>query len=188
MEVRRQLTHIVFGLLVIAFLYLATSADPVNGKAVVELVLLTCLIIGMIVIDLKEKGWNVPVFDELVLLLERPKVRPAHGALWYGLGLLLALSFLNNFNEIAATIMILALGDGLATLVGNEGKIRLPYNNAKTLEGFAAFIIACLPAHLLIGPVFLPLSIFAAFVESANLHLDDNFTVPLACIIFFSLV
>lgn len=83
-----------------------------------------------------------------------------------------------------ASIAILTLGDGAATLFGKRyGRTRLPFNRGKTLEAsafgfllaFAGALIFVNPFHALVG------ALTGMFMECLPLPIDDNLTVPLAC-------
>lgn len=188
LEFRRQLAHIAFGLVVLALLHAFVSAYGDRGVELLELLLVGLFLIGLILLDLKLKGKRLPVVDEALALLERPDNIPAHGAFWYALGVLAILSFLRDVNFIYASLLILAVGDGLSTLIGQFGKMRLPYNNEKTLEGALAFFIGGLPAYLFVGAVGVLASALCALIESFKLDFDDNFVVPLLCIVIFKFV
>jgi len=102
----------------------------------------------------------------------------------------LIIVFRHEVVSAAVVWAILAFGDGFATLAGKSIRgPRLPWNHDKTWSGFAAFVafgsIGAEVAYLLFGvpPAMLAivlLVIACAVVESLPLHLDDNFTVPLA--------
>jgi dolichol kinase len=154
-----------------------------------EALLFVALLVTIFFMDQKLKKKSIPIVDFLIEKLERPNVMPIHGAFWYGVGLLLILSFLNNTNYIYASIAILAFGDGAATLVGRSGKIRLFHNKNKTLEGSIAFFIASsIASYPFIGIAALPLSLLCAFFESIDTRLDDNLVVPIICVVFFLLI
>jgi uncharacterized protein (TIGR00297 family) len=130
---------------------------------------------------------------------------PEHGA-GYPLGILLyplsvlglVLLFRHDLWMAAAIWGVLALGDGMASIVGQAvGGPRLPWNPRKGWAGFSAFVAfgamaaALLTAwtlHLPVGSwtsprilgLAVPLAIACALVESMPTALDDNLTVPLA--------
>jgi uncharacterized protein (TIGR00297 family) len=121
------------------------------------------------------------------------------GILVYPLSVLgLVLWFRGELWKVAAVWGLLAVGDGMASLLGlAAGGPRLPWNPRKGWVGLLAFVcfgtlaasaLAAwtlrLPATALVSPRILvwsvPLAILAALVESVPTTLDDNFTVPLA--------
>lgn len=110
--------------------------------------------------------------------------------------LLLVLLFREELWKVAALWGVLALGDGMASVVGlSLGGPRLPWNPRKSWSGLAAFVffgglgatalagwtraepVAAWPAGLWLG---VSLALVCALVESAPTGLDDNLTVPLA--------
>ncbi|MGH9401993.1 MAG: DUF92 domain-containing protein [Terriglobia bacterium] len=109
--------------------------------------------------------------------------------------LLLALIFNHYLEIVAAAWALLALGDGMAGVIGaGWGRSRLPFNREKTWEGFAAFVLfggagalllmlwvngATLGRKALV--ICLAAALVGAFVESLPIRLSDNITVPLIC-------
>jgi len=180
LEIRRRLIHISFGVLVI----IALSIFGSGGFEYVEGALLATFLVGLWIIDQKLKKRNLPVVDYMLEMFERPHALPAYGAFWYGLGVLLLLSFVNNIDYIRAAIAILALGDGASTLVGRSGNMRIFYNKNKTLEGSAAFfVMGCLSSYIFIGTAGVVLSFLCAIAESIDWGVDDNFIIPLVCVL-----
>ncbi len=107
--------------------------------------------------------------------------------------LLLILLYRNHLHIAAAAWAIMALGDGMASVVGESlcGPA-LPWNREKTWSGFAGFIVAgTLGAYALtrwVNPalsadkvviVSLSAALVGALVESVPIRLDDNISVPL---------
>ncbi len=121
------------------------------------------------------------------------------GILYYPIAVLLLILFFRHRLDIAAAAWaILAVGDGLATLVGRRtGGGRLPWNRDKTWAGACAFAIAGSGAGILLcwwtqpnvappAPAWFVIAapivaaIVAAFVETIPVRLDDNLSVPFA--------
>jgi uncharacterized protein (TIGR00297 family) len=122
------------------------------------------------------------------------------GILLYPLAVLgLVLFFWSSLWMAAAVWGVLAVGDGMASVVGQAlGGPRLPWNRSKGWAGFFAFVVfgtaaaavliawtARLPLDLnswhaarTVGLAFC-LSVACALVESVPTTLDDNLTVPL---------
>lgn len=109
--------------------------------------------------------------------------------------LALILTFRHSVHVVAGVWAIMALGDGMASVVG-EG-LRgpgLPWNKEKTWSGFFGFISAgtagayllarwangSIPADRVLW-VCLATGLVGAIVESMPIGLDDNATVPLVC-------
>lgn len=177
-ELDRQLVHLDFGL---AFLILYLLA----GREETIVLTLFAFLIGVVVINMKILKKKVFLADQLLEMFEREGVMPGHGSLWYATGLLLLLLFLRSPVQIASGILILSVGDSIATMVGRMGKIKLFYNRKKTFEGFLAFFLSSLLTYPLLGILSLPLALACAVGETLPLRMDDNLTVPIICIIFF---
>jgi dolichol kinase len=185
LEIRRRLIHISVGICVIA----ALSIWGAGGYEYIEGVLFALFIIGLWIIDQKLKKRKLPVVDYMLEMFERPNALPAYGAFWYGMGVLLLLSFVMDLNFVRAGIAILAFGDGIATLVGRSGTVRLFYNPNKTVEGTVAFFIASsVAAYIFIGSAGIALSLLCSLAESVDWGVDDNFIIPLTCLLFYLLV
>jgi dolichol kinase len=185
LEIRRRLIHISVGLVIIA----ALSIWGAGNYEYMEGILLAMFIGGLWIIDQKLKKRKLPVIDYMLEMFERPHALPAYGAFWYGMGVLLLLSFIGDMNYIRAGIAVLAVGDGIATLAGRSGTRRIFYNPDKTIEGTAAFFIASsLAAYIFIGNAGIALSLLCSLAESVNWGVDDNFIIPLTCVLFYLLV
>ncbi len=127
---------------------------------------------------------------------EREAKSPWTGIILYPVSVLLLILFYRRSLQIVAAVWaILALGDGLASVVGDAmAGPALPYNRRKTWWGFATFLVAgTAGAYVLtrwVARSFSPGRVLAicaataavgALVESLPILLDDNFTVPLVC-------
>jgi uncharacterized protein (TIGR00297 family) len=127
----------------------------------------------------------------------------ARGILIYPLSVLgLIVVFHDRLWMAAAIWGLLALGDGMASIVGQALRgPSLPWNDSKGWLGFIAFVLfGTLGAFGLavwtrpdLDPArtfaaVLALSFLTALVESMDTTLDDNFTVPLAAAILLPLL
>jgi uncharacterized protein (TIGR00297 family) len=123
-----------------------------------------------------------------------PGDRARIGVVLYPISVLLLVILYRNHLQIAAAAWaIMALGDGMATVVGEAvcGSA-LPWNREKTWAGFLSFAVAgtvgaCILARW-IAPEIPPdktlmvcaaAALLGAVVESIPIPLDDNVTVPL---------
>ena len=123
------------------------------------------------------------------------------GAVLYFL-VLIVLVLIFPLPVVAAAWAILALGDGTATLVGKNFKVKeLPWNRNKSYAGTAAFLffgtIGCM---ILLNwmlpdlnfPFLLSLSlkttVVAALVESLPWKINDNISVPIASALVMNLL
>lgn len=82
-----------------------------------------------------------------------------------------------------ASIAILTLGDGFATIFGKRfGRVHFPFNKGKNVEGsFFGFLAASIGAMLFVDPVkaFLGAAV-GMLMESLPLPINDNLAIPLA--------
>jgi dolichol kinase len=180
-EIDRQLVHLNIGLFFILLM-------AVFGMEFCMAFIFACVVAALLIVHLKMEKKRVPVVDWFLGMFEREGVVPGYGSFLYMAGTLILFAFLRDPARIAASILILGIGDGMATIVGMEGETRIPYNKKKTVEGSIAFFAFCLPVFFLsgIGGVFAAL--VSAIVESLPLGVDDNITIPIACVAVFRLI
>lgn len=181
-ELRRKLFHFFFGLFLIFILFY-------SGKINLIIFLSFFLILGCIMIVLMRQSRKVPIIYWFEETFERENVRfPGYGAFWYVVGALLLALSLGSADEIAAAIVALAAGDSAATIFGIRGRHPLPHNPRKTVEGSVAFFVFTLPACLFVGWMGVALAALAAVVESLDTPVDDNLLIPVAAILFFTVL
>jgi len=179
-ETKRRIFHIFNGIIFVSLIYF---------NILTPLILIVILLAGgaLCILSLRYK---IPIIYFLLKHLERKediKVFPGKGSFYYVLGVLLVMVFFEK--DIAmASIMIMALGDSVAPIVGNYyGKIKHPLSNKKFLEGtIAGTIAAFLGAVIFISFVEAAFaSIAAMIVEGINLKfsgvaVNDNISMPVA--------
>ncbi|MBC8548583.1 MAG: haloacid dehalogenase-like hydrolase [Candidatus Brocadiales bacterium] len=88
------------------------------------------------------------------------------------------------------TIAILACADSMATIVGKfYGRIRIPYNHKKSLEGSAAFFITAFICAVVYVPLktALIVSLVSCIIESLPIEFD-NISIPLGTGLFLGLL
>ncbi len=109
--------------------------------------------------------------------------------------LALILLYRQSMHIVAAVWAIMALGDGMASVVGEALRgPALPYNREKRWSGFCGFIMAgtvgayaltrWVNPSLSVGKVLqvsAATALVGALVESCPIRLDDNVSVPLVC-------
>lgn len=178
-EIRRQIIHFMVGVLALVILLYFGRFPTI--AAMFMLLIVASIFVNMRLLKMKLHivEWAEEQFERTGVLF------PGWGAASYLTGMLIALTFLPDVNQIAASIFILAVGDSLSTIIGKRGKIRLPHNNNKTLEGSLAFFLSSLPAYYFVGVLIVPLALITAIVESMSFEIDDNLTVPVVCTVFF---
>jgi uncharacterized protein (TIGR00297 family) len=145
--------------------------------------------------------FNLLVLPRIGGAIYRPgdRERGLHGILFYPLAVLLLLvAFPRRLDIAGAAWGILAIGDGIATLVGRAvGGPTWPWNREKTLSGSTAFAVGgaaagvflawwCRPAVVHTPPLLFALvapvvaALVAALVETIPVRLDDNLSVAAA--------
>ena len=173
-ERARQAIHASMGLLLCSTIWF------LGIETTLYFVLLgTC--IGILIVHLTLIGINLPGIGKLLDKFERKGVMPGEGSMYYAFGVLFALGLLrDNPASAISVILILALGDGLATYVGKCcGNHKLPWNRNKTIEGSIGFVVGAASALLVLPmPATILIVVLATIVESLPIRLDDNITLP----------
>ncbi|HNT60892.1 MAG TPA: hypothetical protein PKJ97_02865 [Candidatus Bilamarchaeaceae archaeon] len=178
-ERSRKLIHIAIGII---FLLILQNF----GRHTLEIILFAGILAGLMAMHLALSGLRLPFVSWFIENFERRGVRaPGFGSAWYAFGILMASVAISDLNALSAAICVLAFGDSLSTLIGQNGRWRIPYNRNKTFEGSLAFLAGSLTAFYFIGPAAIPLAMACAMAESLPLPLDDNITIPAAAILFF---
>jgi uncharacterized protein (TIGR00297 family) len=182
--------------LLFAFLFPVLTCKQVAGCAIL-LLLFNTLILPWLDVDVSKhasaaEGTGAPVSAGHPC--PAPTINTRTGIVLYPISVLALIALYHNHLHIAAAAWaIMALGDGMATVVGEalRGPV-LPWNWQKTWPGFISFAVAgTVGAYLLtrwIAPEIPPprtltvcaaASLLGAVLESIPIPLDDNVTVPL---------
>jgi dolichol kinase len=175
LEIRRQIFHILFGILLVITL----QKGWINSWH-----LFWTLVVG-IVISWLSLRFRIPIIAWLLDKFERKHTRPGKGAITFFIGALLSLQ-LFEFDIACVAILILALGDGVSSLVGPFGKIKTQLSEKKLLEGtITGSILGGIAGSLIILPIEAFLAAATAMIfEAMEIRLNqkllnDNVTVPL---------
>ncbi len=185
LEFRRKLLHITSGIL-------AVIALKYWGLGIFFFMLL--LVVGLLVSVISSRhrlpliGWFLDTFD-------RPGgPLPGWGSITYVISVILLLGFFGKGDITYASIMILALGDSVSSMVGMRlekstrlWKTRHPLSADKLLEGtLFGFVAASLGAMLFVSiSEAVVASAVAMTVETIEFRVrkhpvDDNVLVPLS--------
>jgi dolichol kinase len=134
-------------------------------------------------------AWVMRLFKPVAHAHEAKRV---NSATWYATALLL-LSVTNSAIACAAAVVVLAVGDPVAGLVGRRfGRIKLLHG--RSLEGTLAFVVSAAAAVFVVLRFFhgstlsvgqaalvaLGASVAGAVAELVSLRVDDNFSIPLS--------
>ncbi|MGB9719800.1 MAG: diacylglycerol/polyprenol kinase family protein [Candidatus Anstonellales archaeon] len=180
-ETSRQVLHAALG---IGFLLLLL----LRGRNALLFALSTAFIAGILLINQLILG-RFPMLKKIVIMFERDNAKfLGDSTVWYVSGLLISSTFLQNPNEIAAAITALAVGDCFSNIFGRLGRMRIPWNRNKTIEGMVAFFVGTLLSYFFIGPIAVVFSLAMAVVETLPQGIDDNFAIPIAGAIFFRVI
>ena len=147
---------------------------------------MTCM--EILLIHLSASGVKVPGMKEWVENVGREGEIPGEGALYNALGVLFTLGLLRDYPSAAiAVIIILAMGDGLATFVGSGyGRHKLPWNRSKTAEGTIGFAVGALGAFLVMPTAgTLAIVLLSSIIESLPLKVNDNIVLPVAASLMY---
>ncbi len=177
-ETKRNLFHLVLGLLIVILL----SFRLINIWA-----MLLVTVVGLLLSGASRKR-PVPVISWFLQRFERQEnmsTIPGRGALFFFVGLLLAMALFQD-DIVLASVTIFVLADSISPLVGVKiGRIRHPLSNEKFLEGsIAGFAFAFIGAMLFV-PIFEAglAAFFAVAVEAIDTvkgrRIEDNITIPL---------
>ncbi|MBD3248584.1 hypothetical protein GF336_00885 [Candidatus Woesearchaeota archaeon] len=167
-ETARRIFHILSGIVFVVLIHY-----DIVGKFFFAVAVVMGLLISLMSMKIK-----VPVLYNVLKYLDRKhdiKSFPGKGAVFYGTGIFLSLVLFDKDIAMAA-IMILALGDAVAPMIGKYGKIEHPLNKKKKIEGIIAGAIAgALGAWLFIGWYeALAAAIIAMAVESIGIKMKEN--------------
>lgn len=145
--------------------------------------------------------FNLVLLPKLDVDLRKRSEDDASSGVWTGIVvypvsvLVLILLYRSNMGVVAAVWAIMALGDGMASVVANVlGGAALPWNREKTWTGFLGFLGAGTVGAYALARWMAPTepaqpvlaisaatAVVGAVVESLPIRLDDNVSVPLVC-------
>jgi dolichol kinase len=170
-ELCRQIIHIILGV-IIAFSVLYF------GKVLIYPLFILVIIGIFLYFYLKEH--YIPIISDLLAICGRED-EGGKGAVLFAIGLLITLIVVKNINSAFYSILVFAIGDGLATIVGVKGNLKIKYFG-KTIEGFLAFFISAgiiLYSHY--GIYGIIIAFISACIEfiSKKTKVDDNLILPI---------
>jgi dolichol kinase len=155
-ETARQVTHLVFGIGIAVFIWIA-------GKDRALPVLLASVLLALILSIAIAKGYRVPVITTLIREMERPGVYPGKGTILFLLSSTLCLFFFPE-EVVVPAVLVLAVLDGVSSLAGQRfGRHRVW--NGKSWEGTGAGIAV---TALVLFPFAPPLQALAVSVIATN--------------------
>ena len=190
LEGRRKSIHMVIGFLFALLVYFGPYREVV--------LFLLGLSITSLIFSILFKFRKLPdPISKIIHYLEREDEKeefPVQGAFFFFLSsTIVAAAFQTKI--AAAAITALALGDGLATIIGKRyGKRKHYHNMNKSLEGSLAGFLACVFGSMLFLNIQLSIINGIVFMVAESLHLEiggkkinDNLYIPLVCALTLSL-
>ena len=178
-EVKRQLFHLVFGIIIALFVLYG-----ILNRISMGIALVFALILCFVCRKVKIPGiyWFLDKFEREKDLIKNP----GKGAFFYLLGSYIAVLLFDK-NIAIASIVILALGDSVSHLVGRFGSIPHPFTDKKFLEGLlAGIVVSFIGAVIVLGNGLEAIlgSTIAMLVESFDIRIkgykiDDNLFIPM---------
>lgn len=170
-ELWRQLIH-ASGVFIVVLSYVLPP----------QLLIILCVaILAFVVIVFRlDHQHHIPFFSTILRVAKRDE--DERGFVYFFIGIIITL-YLFQFNMAIANaaILILLFGDSASTLIGRRfGKIKLPFQPRKTLEGSLAFLVVGFLVSLTQLP-FIPAFIgaLAGTLTEAYSPIDDNVPIPL---------
>lgn len=132
---------------------------------------------------------DIPLFSTILRLSKRE--HDERGFVYFFIGIIVTLFFFQfNMNIANAAILILLFSDSASTIIGKKfGKIKLPFQSHKTLEGSLAFLIVGFLVSLTQLPIMPAFTgALAGTLTEAYSPIDDNVPIPLVSALVMSLV
>jgi dolichol kinase len=186
LELRRKMMHIACGIIIVLL---------IKAHVLWKLSAFIVLAVGFVLSMISRKR-RLPIIGWFLDRFDRPGTSPpGKGALTYMLSVFVLLMLFGDHHPeiVYASIIILALGDSMAALVGRRvkesklAKTPHPLSANKVLEGtLFGFMAAALGAMVFVSILEAILaSAVAMVIEGLELHygedtIDDNLLVPLS--------
>jgi dolichol kinase len=168
-ETNRDVVQILLGIIVFALLLLVRIPYAVY-------IVFALTVAGYAVNNLFAGRGAGSAYEKALAVLERSNTTYGIGAVYLAIGTMLVIGFVGSKALILFGIATLFFADSIATIIGiHFGRLRIPHNKGKTLEGtLAFFLVLAAIGFPLIGAYAVPLAAVLALIESAKTSLDDN--------------
>jgi dolichol kinase len=181
-EFRRKAIH--FGAVLVPFF------AGVNFTLTLNL-LITITVLFMFSELLRLNGISFPIMNLITRLCIRTKEQRRFTLAPVTLSLGIILSLLLFPKLIACVVIIIvAFSDSIATVIGRfYGRLRIPYNHGKSVEGSMAFFVSAFMCSILYVPLGIALivSFVSCIIESLPFKID-NISVPLGTGFFLEMI
>jgi dolichol kinase len=168
-EVKRQLVHMGLGV----FLYFLVYY--VRKRYLIPLMTFV-LVFGIVLRYFLLKKYRWKFFEKFLRVFGRPG-EVGMGAMFFIFGSLISVLFFPR-ETAALSILVLGIGDGIATIAGKKSKHKL--YGSKTLHGSTAFFLSSFVIISIINQDILQSLFVSLIVSTIELlsPLDDNIIIP----------
>jgi len=180
-EARRQVFHIILGVLLALLVYF----ELIDFAALLVIVVVG---LGISIISRKHDILIISWFLDMFEREEDKKRFPGRGSFYYIVGALIVYGLFitqpDGKSIVAASLVILALGDSMPHFVAHMARVKNPFSNVKYIEASTfGVMLAFLGAVFFVEPLEALLASFVAmFIEGIDLkiglEIDDNMIVP----------
>lgn len=145
------------------------------------------LYVGLILIDLCMKGYQIPIISTIIHHMEREGEFPGKGAFFFVFGALITLMFFPSL-VAAVSVAVLAVLDGFSTIIGVRFGTHRIWKK-KILEGFLGGVIITAILLMFIAPpaYAVLISLVAGLVELIS-PVDDNLIIPWVVAMLITLI
>jgi len=176
----RQIAHMFFGIIVALFIYFTDKQTSI-------LILGIVVFLSVIISDAISRKIHIPLFSELIQILERENTFPGKGTIFFFVSTLFCLLFFEK-NVVFAAVVVLAVLDSVTTIIGVRYGRKKIYNK-KSLEGTAAGMLSgFIVLIFFISPVTAAITAFFAGIAELISPVDDNLIIPLTVCIILTLI
>ena len=177
LEVKRDIIHLSAGIAVLAIACIFSFW----GRDII----LALVLIGFALGNYIRLGGRLSA----IARLEREYTPFGYGAIWLALGITVTMGLLFSNAYMLAVLSTILIGDPLATIMGVKfGRIRIPHNKEKSVAGSLAYFFSVLIiSYFFVGYFAAVIAIAASLIESVELRIDDNLTVPVFLILIILL-
>lgn len=177
-EYSRKLFHMILGIIIgLLILYFR--------KRYIIAFVTGILSAGLLIRFFLLKGYKFPIFEYVLSKVGRP-MEVGMGAMYFFIGVLLAVLFPFPREYAALGVIILGISDGMATIMGIGSPHKL--YEGKSFEGTISFFVSSFIILILSTSLFQALfvSILLSLMELFS-PVDDNIFIPPICALLLSL-
>jgi len=174
----RGFLHLSFGLFIM-FILITFSFISLYPTLISILILLLILFILLFFLHLDLKGKKHPIINNIINFVSIRDTFPAESAIWFILGTIILLGFIQDINLSIAALYIVTIGDVASAAFSSKKTHKKSIFKNKNIFSFSAFVLFSLPSLLFLGLNGIWIILLAAIIESIDLKVNDNFLILL---------